>query len=60
MPRYEYECSNGHKALLKFPFAENLPPSELYCNGQKWQVGERPMCGKMLKRQYSTFIFKMS
>ena len=54
MPRYEYECGNGHKVVVKFPYAENLPPKELYCGGMN------SSCEKQLKRIYSTFSFTMS
>ena len=54
MPRYEYECENGHKTLVRFPFGDNLPPNELFCGALN------STCWKMLKRQYSTFSFTMS
>lgn len=59
MPRYEYECENGHKELIKFSFTKEGPPRELPCMRHIPACGIGVSCGKMLKRKYSTFSFTM-
>ena len=61
MPRYEYECENGHKTVITRKFSEEIPrllgPSG---HGTYAEVFSSRACDKPLKRIYSTFSFTMS
>ncbi len=69
MPRYEYECENGHKAIITRTFgdtpgqeercpysSEGLPPVD----GTVLPDSAEGFCPKPLKRIYSPFTFTMS
>ena len=67
MPRFEYECSNGHKTEITVKWSAGNPPNQVSCDRNVRGTlnadgyGENPfVCDSYGKRIYSTFIIKMS
>ncbi len=67
MPRYEYECPNGHRREVVFSFAAGPPPTEMWehCHvithaPSNNDLLDDELCQKPLKRVYSVFSFRMA